>query len=323
VETKSFDAKEVQTKELNLDTHNQWPPKESSKVLKQGAEKDRLVLTPVGEQVLKYLTHHFDDLFQYKFTANMESRLDAISEGSEPWKDVLRQTWESYKDRYEVQKAEKGSVTATSRSIRKEFGNGLVAVLGKKGPLLLQESPDGDKEKTIFYGWPEGAEVHTLTLEQAQACVEKSTKEKAGESLGIHEGHPILRKQGKFGTYASWNGKTAACQNTDTLEQVIQALTSKQTNVLRTVGQFEIRDGQYGPYMFKTAITGASRKFVSVPKHINIQEVTEPQLIAIFQHELQQKARSGTYGASRGQAEGSDAKASKPTRGRGSWRGKR
>ncbi|NBT86290.1 MAG: hypothetical protein EBT45_07340, partial [Alphaproteobacteria bacterium] len=104
----------------------------------------------------------------------------------------------------------------------------------------------------------------------------------------------------------------------------IQALTAKQTNVLRTVGQFEIRDGQYGPYMFKTAITGAARKFVSVPKHINIQEVTEPQLIAIFQHELQQKARSGTYGASKGRTQGSEGQRSTaPIRGRGSWRGKR
>jgi hypothetical protein len=55
-----------------------------------------------------------------------------------------------------------------------------------------------------------------------------------------------------------------------------------------------------------------------MPKDINIQEVNEAQLIAIYQHELQQKARSGAYGSARASTTDSS---SPPQRGRTTWRG--
>jgi topoisomerase IA-like protein len=168
----------------------------------------------------------------------------------------------------------------------------------KKGPLLLQESPDGDKEKTVFYGWPLGTDFQTFTEEQAKAYIEQAKKEKQGDVLGTHEGHTITRKQGKFGPYVIWNGKTVSCQLTDTLEQVIEKLQQQGPKALKVIGQFEVRDGQYGPYMFKHAVTGPSRKFVSIPKTVDLETINEAQLIAIYQHELQQKARSSTYGSS-------------------------
>jgi len=321
VETKSFEAKETNVHHLELSSHNQWPPTEHQQIHRYGAEKDRLILTPVGEQVLQYLTTHFDDLFQYTFTATMESRLDAISEGKEPWKDVLRHTWNSYKDRYEVQKTAKGSAKANLR--RKEFGSGLIATLTKKGPLLLQESPDGDKDKTVFYGWPLGTSIETITQEQANAHIQEELKLKQGASLGDHEGHPILRKQGKFGPYILWNGTTVSCKASDTYEQIIELLKTKQTTQGKRIGQFEVRDGQYGPYMFKHAITGASRKFVSLPKTVALETVNEAQLIAIYQHELQQKARASTYGSSYGSSTSSQAKTIQAPVQRGGWNKKK
>jgi topoisomerase IA-like protein len=168
----------------------------------------------------------------------------------------------------------------------------------KKGPLLLQESPDGDKEKTVFYGWPLGTDFQTFTEEQAKTYIEQAKKEKQGDQLGLHNDLPIIRKQGKFGPYVLWNGKTVSCKLTDTLEQVIEKLQQQAPKALKVIGQFEVRDGQYGPYMFKHAITGPSRKFVSLPKTVDLETVNEAQLIAIYQHELQQKARSSTYASS-------------------------
>jgi topoisomerase IA-like protein len=113
-----------------------------------------------------------------------------------------------------------------------------------------------------------------------------------------------------------WNGKTVSCQLTDSLEQIIEKLSTNQTQGKR-VGQFEVRNGQYGPYMFKHAITGASRKFVSLPKTVDMETVNEAQLIAIYQHELQQKARSTTYGSSQ---QSSDTKPKATYAKRGSWK---
>jgi DNA topoisomerase-1 len=294
VQNKSFESREVQVKKLHLASPSAWPPQEIQTTQKVGGEKDRLQPTPLGQSVLEFCVTHFADLFEYGFTAHMEQRLDHIATAQEPWKQVLRDTWDSYKERYESLKRTAPAVAASER--KRIFTNGLAAALTKKGPLLLRESPDGDKEKTVFYGWPTGVSFAELTEEEAQSFAEAAAVSKQGVTLGEHEGHPVIRKVGKFGTYAEWNGKTTSCAPTDTLATIIEKFTTTTSKVLRTVGQFEIRDGPYGPYMFKHTITGPARKFVSVPKHVNIEEVNEAQLIAIFQHELQNKARSGSYG---------------------------
>ena len=203
--------------------------------------------------------------------------------------------------------------------MRREFGDGLIAVNTKKGPLLLRESADGDKDKTVFYGWPPSVPtLEGITEQEAKSFVEKAQQEKQGDILGTHDGHQVIRKSGKFGNYVSWNGKTVSCQADDTLETLVEKLTMTQTG--RVVGAFEIRTGQYGPYMFKKDIVGKSRKFVSIPSTVNLEEVTEAQLIAIFQHQLQNKARAGSYGQGQGNND-QPSSSSASGRGRGSYRG--
>jgi DNA topoisomerase-1 len=317
VESKTFPSRDVQTTCYHLTQHNQWPPNQEEKLQKVGGEKDRLAPTALGTTVLAYLLEHFEDLFQYPFTATMEQRLDKIAEGQEPWKQVLRDTWGQYKERYTILKAAKPSVEMQSAK-KKEFPNGLKAVLGKKGPIILMEDPDGDKEKTIFYGWPEGISFQDLTAEQASAFVEAQREQNA--ALGEYEGHPISKKKGKFGWYASWNGQSISCTAEDTFEQLVEKIKVKQQTLQKRIGQFEIRQGPYGLYMFKYALTGPSRKFVSVPAALNLETITEKELIVIFQQQLQQKARSGTF-ASKPKQEGGDVP-SGARGGRGGWRGR-
>jgi reverse gyrase len=77
--------------------------------LKQGGEKARIAPTPLGLTILDFTLKNFPDLFAFDFTAAMETKLDKIAEGSEPWKKVLEDTWKSYKDRYESLKKLSGS----------------------------------------------------------------------------------------------------------------------------------------------------------------------------------------------------------------------
>ena len=309
VETKTFASRDVPIKHLEI-SPNQWPPTEETTIRPVGGEKNRLAPTALGKTVLQYLLEHFEDLFRYTFTAHMEKSLDTIAEGKEAWKKVLKDTWNAYKDRYTALKGQPGTVSSERRRI---LGD-VVAVIGKKGPLLLKESEDGDKDKTVFYGWPEGIAFQELTLEDCEAFIQKAKQQSLGESIGMHEDYPVVKKQGKFGWYAAWNGKTVSCQQDDGLEAIVEKF-GKQASV-KTVGAFEIRSGPYGLYMFKKDV--AKRAFVSIPPNLDLDTVTEADLIAIFQQGMRQKATYGSGG--RGGSSGFRGRGG--GRGRGRGRGK-
>jgi len=48
-----------------------------------GAEKNKLLVNPVGIAVSEYLQTHFAELFNYEYTSNMETRLEAVAAGRE------------------------------------------------------------------------------------------------------------------------------------------------------------------------------------------------------------------------------------------------
>ena len=50
-----------------------------------GNEKNKLVIQPIGIMVYEFLEKHFDDLFNYDYTKNMEDDLDKISNGNKIW----------------------------------------------------------------------------------------------------------------------------------------------------------------------------------------------------------------------------------------------
>jgi DNA topoisomerase-1 len=290
VKVQNIDGQEMETVKLSLPKVGSWPPKETSAKKRMGAEKNKLVPTELGFAVLKYLLNHFEDLFMYSFTSEMEARLDKIAEGSEVWKQVLRDTWSTYKDRYTTLKAATTQTDTVKKdeSRKKDFGDGLMAVYGKKGPLLLKESGGSGNggANTIFYGWPDGISFLTITKEQALQFIEECKENEM--HIGVLENMPIVRKSGKFGYYAEWNGKKVSCQLTDTLSSIIEKLQEKSTSHKR-IGPFEIRKGPYGYYMFKYA--NATKKFVSIPSTVDLNTISEKDLAKIFQ--LQNKARSG------------------------------
>lgn len=280
-------AQKVQRKKYGV-APNQWPPTETVFDQTIGGEKDKLVPTDLGERVLKFCLDKFNDLFNYGFTASMETRLDKIAEGDEAWKQVLRDTWASYKDRYEALK----SAETQRKDGQKTFG-GLKAVLTKKGPLLLRESPDGDKEKTEFLGWPEGVKFEEMTDAAAEEFAAKKKQESESAMVGTLDGKPIEKKKGPFGTYVVWGTTKLSLKGTETLEEIEKALREKESAVLHTLGPFEFRKGPYGIYMFKKDLK--QRKFVGVPEGLDLQKLTQEEAIKLYQNGLQQKARSAQF----------------------------
>ena len=267
---------------------------------KVGGEKDRLYPTALGMSVLEYCLQHFDDLFNYSFTAQMEARLDAIAAGTEPWKQVLKDTWASYKDRYNELNKETGSAK------RREFADGIVAVSTAKGPLLLKEeqgastaesgkkgrSKKAAEPKATFYGWPQGKTLQSITQADIDTFLAQKAAETTETTIGTHNDTPIVRKKGPYGLYCEWGSIRVPYKEDATLESIIEDLEKKEGSTLRTVGDIIIKNGPYGIYMYKKGKAGAKSAkptFVTVPKDADWKTATEAELSAMYSAGVDQK----------------------------------
>ncbi len=260
-----------------------------------GAEKDRLVPTELGQQMLAFALKHFADLFDYGFTAGLESSLDRIAEGTEPWKNVLRLTWNSYKERY----AALNTASMPSKDSAKDLGDGLKAQITKKGPLLIQEGA-GPEGKAKFYGWPVGVGFAEITPEVARQFIARSVA--SIPKVGEHDGAPITKHKGQYGEYAKWKDISVPWKEADTIETIIEKIVAKTTGgggagapAATTVGPFTFKVGPYGPYMYKTELK--TKKFVSVPAGLDLSKLTVREADEIYKQGLTEKAEKAKKGA--------------------------
>ena len=292
VETRDIPPTTKQITEHTL-AFNALPITTITKSKKVGAEKQKLVPTELGRSVLHFLLQHFDDLFAYDFTGQLEQRLDHVADGTENWKAVVRDTWTTYKERYEHlnQKVQQG----VSNKV-KEFQDGLKAVQSKKGSLLLREGSNRDgvplnsrdgvplKSDTIFFGWPQGVTWDQMTEEVAQAFI--AQQQKPLESFGIWNDNPIERKTGKFGDYFKC-GEISVPFKEEPLEETIQRLQAKSAGAIKQFKEYTVRAGQYGPYIMKTSVK--KPQFISLPKGVDPITLTEKDVEALYKAGLEQK----------------------------------
>lgn len=288
IESRDIPAKEMVLREYQLNPQ-QWPPTENNKKKKMGGEKAKLVPTDLGRSVLRFMLEHFNDLFDYGFTAQMEKRLDAISEGKEVWKSVLKDMWESYKDRYETLGSQQANAQNPKESMkRREWGEGLVSVQTKKGPLLLIESPS---RPTEFLGWPNGVAFQDMTREMALAFKEEQRKKKEPSILGEWDNVPISKKSGKFGEYLQCGEISIPYQEGESLEQTLERLKAKKMTKEQGQGKtfkdYVVRIGQYGPYIMKTTLK--TPQFVSLPKGVNLDTLTQKEVESFYKTGLEAK----------------------------------
>ena len=297
VEKVDTEAKQVAFTTYKVAAPLSWPPTKTTELKKVGAEKNKMVPTALGRSALEFCVREFGALFEYGFTKQMEERLDSIATGKAVWKDLCRDTWATYRAKYEEMKAAPASVVQTGR--QKLFAGGIKDDQSKKGPLLLIEG--ATPAETVFYGWPGGSVAFSaITEEQAVAHVAASKKEKTQESIGEYEGTPIVRRTGPYGAYVACGAAQVPWVEGDTVETIRGKFKAKQESVLHAIGPFEFRKGPYGIYMFKKDVVGKGRKFVGLPSAVDPKVLTLQAATALYQSGLQQKAKARAYGAKGG-----------------------
>ena len=300
VEKATIKAEPVKLGVITLNA-GQKAPKQTTRSEKMGGEKDKLRATALGRTVIEWLLSNFGDMLEYDFTAAMESHLDEVAKGSRQWKSVLTDTWTRYEGRYdEVMAGPKASsdntAATTSRSANKaEFGDGYKMVVSKKGPLFVLER---EGEKTRFASVPATLSIQTATREDAEAAFASATKATEGEELGTLGEHPVIRRKGPYGHYVVWGTHRINCTESDTLDSLTERLYQKgkpaaEGAVDHQVGEYKIKRGPYGLYMFKITAPSSKGKtkpaFVSIPDTTQWHTLTPEGAAALYKHCLTTK----------------------------------
>lgn len=307
-EKKDKPASQLQLKQYKVPSVGSWPPKAETLTKSIGAEKEKMCPTALGLSCLQFCLREFPQLFAYDFTSQMEARLDKVAQGEEFWKQLCRDTWNSYKDHLQELKKKKPASGGPNAKVR-EFANGYKAVLSKKGPLLLKEDPSGDKDKTQFFGWIDGVGFFDFKEEDIAKLLASRLQPAQTSQWGSFEGVPIVEKKGPFGTYFECGDLRVNCSPGETQETLAQKLAQKKNGVSHSLGDFEIRQGPYGLYMYKKTSGGKKPTFVGLPQGLDPKSLTVEAAERIYQTGISQKkagfaSRGGSGGRGRGRGGG-------------------
>ncbi|MDY3225285.1 MAG: type I DNA topoisomerase [Candidatus Faecousia sp.] len=101
----------------------------------------RLAPTPLGEIVTGLMMEHFKDIIDVEFTANMESRLDAVEEGKQHWKALLAEFYAGFsKEMKDAEQALEGVHLKVPEEETDEVcelcGRKMVVKMGRYGKFL-------------------------------------------------------------------------------------------------------------------------------------------------------------------------------------------
>ena len=238
-----------------------------------GNEKNKLVIQPTGIIVYEFLEKHFDALFNYNYTKNMEDDLDKISKGNRVWYTLCdecnNQIKESSKDIVETRKTYK---------IDKYH----VYMIGRYGPVIKYEK-DGE---TSFKAVKKDLDIEKLKKGEYKLkdVLDTSKVNSSKKCLGEFKGNEVYIMKGKYGMYINCNGKNSSIShikkelNDVTLEDVKDVLNGKKSqnkSILKVVtSEISIRKGKFGPYVFYKTDKMKKPKFIPM-KGIKMEEVTE------------------------------------------------
>jgi len=221
-----------------------------------GNEKNKLILQPLGLIVMEFLEKHFNELFDYSYTKQMEDDLDKICNGEKVWHELCKNCDDQIINLLDNLKEESES----KLEIKIDENNSYI--IGKYGPVIKNSSIIDGKNTTVFNKVVKDVDIHKLENGEYKLEDILDTNHKRSEyNLGKYNGHDVIIKKGKFGLYISWdkNSKTLKELGNQPIESItfkdIEKYLNEGSNIIREISDnITIRKSAKGEYIFyKTA----------------------------------------------------------------------
>ncbi|HUD05572.1 MAG TPA: type I DNA topoisomerase [Candidatus Saccharimonadales bacterium] len=271
IEKKDLEGVERQTTNLVL---SNGKVTESTSTETTGADRNKLIPTPIAGITTDFLTKYFPSIVDYDFTANVEEDFDKIAEGKEQWVKMIS---DFYKDFHPlISKAEGASREEVSqaRTIGNDpkSGKPIIARFGRYGAMLQRGSSE-EEEKPDFAPLPADTTIEEVTLEQALPMFELPRV--AGKT---DKGEEIKANIGRFGPYIQIGKTFVSIKPLDpykiTEEEARELYKEKLAKdaakyIKEFSGGIKVVNGPYGPY-----ITDGK-------KNAKIPEGTEPSKLTL------------------------------------------
>ena len=216
-----------------------------------GNEKSKLVIQPLGIIVMEFLEKHFNSLFEYSYTCEMEKVLDKIAKGEYIWHNLCNTCNKQIDTIIDNMSME--------NKIEYKIDDNNTYIIGKYGPVIKHiEEVDG-KEEVQFKTIRKDVDIKSLEKGEfkAEDIIDNSKIVKTQYVLGQYEGVPVYLKKGKFGLYISWgeNSKTLKELGNRPIENItfdeVKVFLEEGSNLVREIStNVSIRRGPKGDYIF-------------------------------------------------------------------------
>ena len=273
---------------------------------KFGANKGKLVPTPIGELVSGFLTDNFKNIVDYKFTANIEKDLDLVADAKLERVKMLKDFYGPFHNTVLIANGVERYNNARLLGHDPETGKPIYAKVGKNGGFIqLGDNEKEAGEKPRFAPLPKRKSVKTVSLEQA---LKQLALPALPRNLGkAPDGAELIAANGPFGPYLKGGKYNIPMKDFDpytvTLEEALPLYRAKVDSIIADWGEIMIINGAYGPY-----IKGPGRR-----NNVKVSKETDPKTITREQAEemLANKPKKATRRGARGGAKKKTTKAKK------------
>jgi DNA topoisomerase-1 len=261
-----------------------------------GKEKNKLVIQPLGIVTLEFLTEHFEILFDYDYTKNMEDGLDKISSGvMEKWSEICDNCHQTIKVLSKpVSKMEKPKYFVGSCD-----GKQYELIFHQYGASL--KYADEGEDESLYKSVNPKIKIDLEKLKDGKYLAEDLFEIK-NDYLGKYEECDMFIKTGKYGPYVKWGEKTASIKSIKKqIDSIVLAdivamlhpeetdpaaprmppqLKDKNPKMLKSLNaELSIRTGKFGPYIFYMGPNATKPEFFKLAKYKTTYMNTETETL--------------------------------------------
>lgn len=258
--------------------------KQETKTEITGAERKKLFPNDIGILVNDFLIEHFDEIMDYKFTANVEEEFDKIAQGMKEWTKMLDSFYKPFHKTVEHTTTESERVTGERHlGTDPKTGKPLIVRMSRFGPVAQIGGGEEDEDKPQYANLRKGQMLETITFDEAIELF------KLPRVTGEYEGKEMKVNIGRFGPYVQHNSKFVSIPKdedpyTISAERCIELIEAKRkADAEKLIKNFpeegiQILKGRWGPYLAK----GKENFKIPKDKKDNPQDITLEDALAII-----------------------------------------